>query len=382
MSRRTLVVLLAIYAVAFGVYLVNIAVRFGLGALLTDPTSIRGFKDVSYLASVPFAIRVFLYLGPLLFVIFGYKAAMKNPLPLWLRAVAMILLAATMLALLQRTNLFMGILWLVAVLITQPQQRSTPEVTLPTVSSGGGEPSVRAKPRRRRVVLAIVGCVVVAFIGFQGLAGALGKTGQQALSSGAVSAPLANSGLTSPFVYYTAGVVAFLRLVDSHNHSWPPAETDVPRTVGDYNPQTWGASTFAPVLKAIPGAQPWDAIAPFIDTAVLTNVYTWLEPYYRDFRLSGVIIAMFILGLLITSLYQRRAGSSRSFWLQGAFLSTVFLATFVTKINNTLFLSELVFVVLLTMRWHDGSAKTWVRDRWARRGPHRTMVEVAERVQE
>jgi hypothetical protein len=364
--------MLAIYAVAFAVYVVNISVRFGLGTLFTDPSSIRAFKGEPYLASVPLAVRVFLYLGPLLFVILGYKAAMRNPLPVWVRAVAMISLAASMLALLQRTNLFMGILWLLAVLITQPLQRRSQKGISPAISAGtdgdqahGDGAPAELRPRRLKVALAVVGCLVVAAVGFQGIAGVLNKTGQQALSTGAVSAPLAESGLTSPFTYYTAGVVAFLQLVDSDNHSWPPAHTGKQMTFGDYNPQTWGASTFSPILKAVPGARPWDSVAPFIDTAVTTNVYTWLEPYYRDFRLPGVIVAMFVLGLLITGLYERRARSPRIFWLQSAFFSTVFLATFVTKINNTLFLSELIFIGLLTIRWPAGNVGTWIRGRRA-----------------
>jgi oligosaccharide repeat unit polymerase len=138
-------------------------------------------------------------------------------------------------------------------------------------------------------------------------------------------------------------------------------------TLGNYNPQTWGASTFAPILKAIPGARPWDAIDPFINTAVLTNVYTWLEPYYRDFRLPGVIIATLALGFLIAWLYQRRRRSPRVLWIQSAFLSTVFLAPFATKINDTLFLFELIVVLLLTVRWPKGGVNAWINGRLRRR---------------
>jgi hypothetical protein len=359
-SRRTLLVLVVIYALAFGAYMINIAVRFGLFTLITDPGAIRGFKGISYLASVPFPIRVFLYVGPLLFVIFGYKAAMEKPLPLWLRAVAMIVLAVTMIALLQRTNLFMGVLWLLAILISQPRNNLAPAMPGPNNDVDGASRRRQIVRRRGRIVLGVVGCLVIAFVAFQGIGGALHKTGQQALSTGAVSAPLAGSGLTSPFTYYTAGSIAFLQLVDSDNYKWPPVRTSGEMTFGDYNPQTWGASTFAPVLKTVPGARPWDSTDPFVDTGVLTNVYTWLEPYYRDFRLPGVIVAMLLLGFFIAWLYQRRAKSPRVLWIQSAFLSTVFLATFATKINNTLFLSELVLVLLLTVGRPKGTVGTWI----------------------
>jgi len=198
----------------------------------------------------------------------------------------------------------------------------------------------------------VVALGLIAFIAFQAVGGALGKTGQQALSTGAVSQPLADSHLSDPFVYYTAGTVAFLQLADSTNESWPPANRPGgPNIVGDYNPQTWGASTFSPILKAIPGARRWDDIAPFINTGVLTNVYTWLEPFYRDFRAVGVVLGTFLLGLVISVLYRRRAKSARVFWIQAIFISSVFLATFGPKINNTQFISEVLFVLAITANW-------------------------------
>lgn len=351
LTRRTLVVLLVLYGIAFAIYLLNIQLRFGLTALILDPASIRGFHGESYLESVPLIARIFLNLGPFLLVAFGYRATIDKPLPLWLRAAGMLVLAMTMLALLQRTNLFMGVLWLIAVLLTRPR-------AVPANAVASSEPELvgglRPRPKRggnRRVVLAVLGSAVAVFLAFQFVGGALHKTGQQALSTGAVSAPLSASGLTSPFTYYTAGPVAFLQLVDSSDHRWPPQRVSGEMTLGSYNPQTFGASTFAPILKAIPGAKPWPAIDPFIDTAVLTNVYTWLESYYRDFRVPGVIVGMLLLGLLISRLYITRSRSQLRFWIQSALLSTVFLATFVTKINNTLFLCELIVIVMLTIPW-------------------------------
>lgn len=361
-TRRTLLVVTLIYAVAFGAYLVNIAVRFGLLELITSPASIRGFHGESYLESVPFVVRVFLYLGPLLFAIFGWKSAVERPLPLWVRAVALVLLTGSMLALLQRTNLFMAVLWLIAILITQSRKRA---------ESAGHDESVTRRggfARKARVAFPVVGFVLVAFIAFQAVGGALHKSGQQAESTGAVSPALIASGLTSPYTYYTAGTVAFLQLVDSNNHGWPPVHQQAVMVVGNYNPQTWGAATFAPILKAVPGSRPWASIDPYINTGVLTNVYTWLVPYYRDFRLPGVAIAMFLLGLLIARLYMLRFRSARIFWIQSAFISTIFLATFATKINNTLFVCEVIFVFLLTID------PTRLSTAWRTRGLRKELV--------
>jgi hypothetical protein len=351
MTRRVLLIVAVVYAGAFGTYLYTIANRFGLAKLITDPSSIRASVGVSYLESVPLPARILLYLGPLLFVVFGYKPSMNRPFPPAIRISAMAVLTISMLALLQRTNLFLAILWLIALLLTQPRshvQRDRASVTI------GGTRRARLPRWSKKAgpAVAVIALGLIAFISFQAVGGALGKTGQQALSTGAVSQPLADSHLSDPFVYYTAGTVAFLQLADSTNESWPPAnKPGGPNIVGNYNPQTWGASTFSPILKAIPGAHRWDDIAPFINTGVLTNVYTWLEPFYRDFRVVGVILGTFLLGLMISSLYRRRAKSARIFWIQAILMSSVFLASFALKVNNTQSISDVVFVLALTADW-------------------------------
>lgn len=348
MNRWTLLVVAVVYAGAFGSYLLTIQLRFGILTLIADPKMIRGAHGESYLESVPFIARILLYLGPLLFVVLGYKAAVDKPLKLWVRAVGMVLLALSMLALLQRTNLFMAVLWLCAVLITQPLAASERSISV-RAPAGGLRARWLGLSGPWRIGPALVAFGLVGLIAFQVVGGALDKTGQEALRSGVVSAPLAKSGLVSPFQYYTSGTMGFLQLVDSNNHAWPPERIQGSILVGDYNPQTWGASTFGAVLKAIPGTPSVDPISPFIDTGVLTNVYTWLEPFYRDFRAYGVLVGSLLLGGVIALLFLRRRRSAMMFWLQSVFLSTVFLAPFITKINNTLFLSELVYLAVLAM---------------------------------
>ena len=301
---------------------------------------------MSYLQSIPLPVRILLYLGPVLFVVFGFREALDKPFPMVVRLFAMALLATSMLALLQRTNLFMGILWLVAMLITRESSilGGVRDRTIPELKAGA-PPS---RMSRTAVTVSIVFLVLSSLLAFQVVAGFLNKNGQQALSAGTVSTELQSSGLTSPFIYYTGGTIAFLQLTDSQNASWPPPFRPDAMAIGDYNPQTWGAATLSPVLKALPVVRPWNPIAPFIDTGVLTNVYTWLEPFYRDFRIPGVVVAMLLMGWIATRLHDRRFQSPRMFWLQGAVLSSVFLAPFVTKVVDTLFIAELIFIVLLT----------------------------------
>ncbi|AWB90143.1 O-antigen polymerase [Salinibacterium hongtaonis] len=348
-TRPMLAVLTAVYFAAFTIYLVLIEQRFGIATLFTDPVVIRGASDPTYLEGIPLPVRVLLYIGPFLIAIFGYKEAVRNPLPIWLRLSAVALIAVSMFALLQRTNLFVGLLLLAAVLVTKPHKKA----------SGLAEPAAGVQARenlnsakrkgklRLGAGVALIG--VVGFVAFQAIGGALGKEGGQALSTGAVSSTLERSGLTEPFIYYTGGVAAFLQLVDSTNYEWPPDEFEGAILVGDYNPQTWGARTFSPILKVIPGIQRWNEINPFIDTAVWTNVFTSLEPFYRDFRALGVAFGSTAVGFVIAWAYMRRFKSPRAFWLQAVLVSTLPFATFAFKLNDTLTLVCLFLVLVLTL---------------------------------
>ena len=363
LSRRLLVTLSAVYAAAVVYYLTAIALRFGLLTLVLDSSAIRGASGISYLEAIPFPVRVLLlYLGPFLFVAYGARWSIAPPMPLWVRIAAMVALALSMLALLQRTNLFMAILWLAAMLLTAASSvdRRAPREA---PASGRWRPTAAQSALGGIAVLAIVG--LVAFLGVGAL---LKKNGEQAIAGGAVSQPLASSGLTDPYVYFTAGIPAFLQLVDSDNHEWPPEHERVlggPNAVGVYNPQTWGLVTFAPVVRLVPGLPQWPGIVPFVDTGVQTNVFTWLEPFYRDFRLPGVIVGTALLGWAMAAAYRRRERSARMFWIQAALLSTIPLATFALKVNTTAFATGVAIVVLLTLPW----ARIGRRLRPARRVP-------------
>lgn len=341
-TRTTLFTLLAIYTLAVAFYLHTIANRFGLVTLFTDPASIRSAPGESYLESVPILARLGLYLGPLLVAILGFSGSIHRPLPIALRATLLTLIGASMLLLLQRTNLYMGVLWLVALYLSK--DFGTVKLSPKSVT----KPASERPPRKWKALAAVFVAGIVLIGSFQLLGGALGKNGQQALSTGAVSEPLARSGFTSPFVYYTAGPVAFLQLVDSTNFDQPPLRVQGEMRVGDYNPQTWGAATFSPLMKVIPLWEPFDTITPFINTGVLTNVYTWIEPFFRDFRLAGVAVGMLCLGFGTSWLFVHRFRSVAIYWLQGAFLSTIFLATFTTKLNNTLFVAGILFILALS----------------------------------
>lgn len=353
-SRRTLLVVSFVYAAAFTYYLVAIQLRFGIAAIIFDPVSIRASRDPSYLEALPLAVRILLYLGPLLFAIYGFKPAVERPLPIWLRIFGLSILTLSMLAMLQRTNFFMGLLLLVTLLLTQPGLLSPGRFSRwkeSTASSRVSSRLGRYSPKIRLVASVLV-VGLAAFGAFQIVGGALQKTGVQASSTGAVSPVLETLGLVSPYGYYTSGVAAFLQLASSTNEEYPPGDSDGLRLVGDYNPQTWGAGTFAPIVRFIPGVGQLPANSAFIETPVLTNVFTWLEDFYRDFRGAGVFVGTLVVGFVVSALYVRRDYSARAFWLQGVLISPIFLATFAPKYGSTLLLSELLFVVVLGLFTH------------------------------
>ncbi|MFJ8896232.1 hypothetical protein ACIRCZ_16735 [Leifsonia sp. NPDC102414] len=341
----------ALYCVGFAVYLASIQVRFGITTLLFHPAVIRGAHGESYLESVPLPARLLLYLGPLLFVFLVYRPAIDKSFPVVVRVLGAVALAASMLALLQRTNIFLAILLWCAALVSQEWRVQRDEGRVE------GRRNLRQRwnglPVAWRVGGGFVALGLAALLVFQGVGGALNKTGQESLRSGAVASALGRSGLVAPFQYYTAGTMAFLQLAGSDNQDAPPERVRGTFVIGDWNPQTWGASTFSSVLKVLPGVPHVDPISPFIDTGVPTNVFTWLEPFYRDFRLPGVLVATAAMGAGFGWLFIRRFRSQTVFWISCVCITTVFLAPFVTRINSTLVISLIIYAAVITLasRW-------------------------------
>ncbi|MEO9247705.1 O-antigen polymerase [Citricoccus nitrophenolicus] len=335
MTRPTFFALFVIYACAFGYYLSVIATRYGLNTLISDPESIRGSEGESYLAMIPFGIRLLLYIGPFLIAVLGTKRAIVRPFSGTFRLFSLAILAVSMMLLLQRTNLFMGVLLLISLQLTAPRQ-SNNRLSLRGVSNA-------------KKIIALLSAGVILLVSFQVIAAAFARSGGGPSDSNpAVSSTLRESGLYSPFHYATSGTAGFLGLVDSTNDDWPPEPKFGYLLLGDHNPQTWGAATFAPVLKAVPIAEPWDAITPFIDVGVLTNVFTWHEHFYRDFRQPGLAIAMLLYGFVAGMLFRNRFNTIRAYWLNAAVMTTVIFSPFAPKIGDTLFLTFVVVILILT----------------------------------
>lgn len=356
-GRRALFFACLVYFLSFGVYLYTISTNYGLAVLLNDPGSIRAISldGKSYLSRTPQLARLGLNLGPVLLVIFAVRESVRRPLAFGTRALLVFVIVVSMLAMLQRTNLFMAILWYLAYLMSRnPSEiRSSPQRRTRLKASPARFPHAK---RKKGFVLAAVCGLLGLVLAFQFLGNALGKTGQQALSTDRVDPVLEASGFSNIYVYGTAAVPAFLKLVDSTNEQWPPERVPGQQLVGDYNPQTYGAATFALVLEFIPYGRDWNPIAPFMNVGVLTNVFTWFEHPYRDFRVFGVVFFGGAMGFLVTRLFVNRFSSARLYWIQSAFFSTIFLSTFVAKTGTAIFWTGILFVFIVT--WLDRFARS------------------------
>lgn len=346
-TRAQLVALTLLYGGGVMAYLMAIDARFGIDLLLSDPTDIRSAAGESYLASVPLWGRILLYLGPILIGLYGFRPACTRPFPAVVRFATLTIVGISQLAMLQRTNLFMGALFLAALLL-----------------SSGGLAKTGIRPRRTaKTVLSLAILAGVLLGSFQLLADALGKTGNP--RSEAVAAEwVVQTGMLSPIFYYTSGPVALLQVMDSGNQSWPAEPVPGQLNIGDNNPQTWGAAAFRPVLQVLPLTEPFPSIAPFIEVSdgVFTNVYTWFEDAYRDFREPGMVTFGALLGAIVTRLHDTRFQSLPRFWVQSWLLWLVFLSTFVSKLTTPSFIAGLIVLFLLARgaahRQRSGQAVT------------------------
>jgi oligosaccharide repeat unit polymerase len=310
--------LLAGFTAGFAIYLRTVSSNYGLSALLGDPTSIRAYSDTpGYLELFPLYGKVLFYLGPLCFALTVLpdlvSGLRQKPAVLRLVIAAFLLLAQA--AALQRTNIFVSVGLVLGIILLR---------------AGSGAAAPRRMPAGRRWA-GVLALAVVSVLAFQGLAVALGKTGTEDTSvSYSVDASIKGTPLVSIFHYAASGIPAFSNLVESRDRSWPDPN-DLGNAYGDFNPQTWGKATLAAPLKLVPGVRPWEEIAPFTEVPSKTNVYTWLEPWYRDFRAPGAILGALLIGMLVGGAAKLAGRSARMLVLGGLLLGFSGLATFVNR---------------------------------------------------
>lgn len=297
-SRSGFVYLLGGYTLGFALYLRKIASVFGISALISDPSNVRAKADL-VIGTFPLYGKLLIYLGPLLLILILNQWAVIPVLARRWRVIILVLLMVSFLATLQRTNLFEALAWELAVLVLRP----TP---IRSMLVSGRECIRHAVPRpRQRRLVTLIALIVIGVASFQFLGNILQKNGSNDTELQANASPLIRgTQWASLFEYASAGIPAFSNLVESQNHASPPGGPG-PK-LGDYNPQTWGRATFQTFLKAVPVVPAWDPVGPFTREPFGGNVYTWFEPYFRDFRAPGVIVLTFLSGLMVAAANCRR----------------------------------------------------------------------------
>jgi preprotein translocase subunit SecG len=345
---RYLVLLLLVFTVGVYGFLQTISSLFGLDVLINDPESIRASGEVNYLEEFPLWAKLAFYMGPLCMVLLFFPQFVRGLAGRWWRLPLLIVVAAAQVITLQRTNLFVALLWIVGVFVLglAPERKPRKPRRMPKTRRDEPQielPQTARKGRVQRMVsLGLTALVAVA--AFQGIASALGKTGtdNRALQS-TVDARLQGSSWAAPMHYAASGIPAFSNLINSQNYKHPPAGVAI--VYGDYNPQTWGTATFSGVTRLTPGISSWNEVAPFTRIPASTNVYTWLEPWYRDFRDFGVIMGALLMGLLIGSVANRASRGVHWQVMGGLLIGLTFLATFVNRFGMVMTLANILAVL-------------------------------------
>jgi len=328
-SSSAYVALWVAFLGGFAALLWTIHRLFGLATLVTDPSKIRKYSDVQYLVEFPLWGKILFYLGPLL-VALTVNADVVSGLqrvkwPLRYTLVVIILVAEA--ASLQRTNIFVSIVFALALYVHRSEFD-------------------KAKMKRAFGGLLLIG--LVGGLAFAGIGSALGKTTAANPTSARYYAPaIRDSQISQLLLYGSSGTVAFGKLTKSNNASWPPAGSRGLETLGDYNPQTWGAASFPWLLKAVPITRPWQEVEPFTKVPMLTNVYTWLSPWYRDFRWPGVVLMPMLIAF-VAGAAARRSNASYSWAIVAALISSCLVwAPFTNRFNSTLTIELLAISIAL-----------------------------------
>jgi hypothetical protein len=335
-SLRVYVLLLLAFTLGFGIYLWTIQSYYGLGTLISDPSSIRAYTTgPNYLELFPLYGKVLFYVGPLVFALTVIPDLVSGlaEKPRTLRYLIAAFLVVGQAAALQRTNIFVSVVIVVGIALLR---------------AGTSSSRSRRAASSKQQLLGLVALGIVSVLAFQGIAVALGKTSTDDPSvSYAVDPDFRDSQVIGVMHYAASGIPAFSKLAESHNRDWPDPE-DVGNAYGDYNPQTWGTATFSAPLKLVPQVQRWEEIAPFTQLPAKTNVYTWLEPWYRDFRAPGAILGALAIGMLIGVAADRAARSSRALVLGGLLIGLSGMATFVNRY------SAVMTIILYLLIWWLG----------------------------
>lgn len=338
-SKALYVALLLGFTVGFAVYLKTISSLFGLSALISNPESIRAGESAAYLSAFPLYGKILFYLGPICFILTSFTKFLSFRLRWPTRVTVLSYLVIAQAAALQRTNLFVCLAWAAGVLILQ---------RLDT------KPARGPRPKGRIIAFATLGLVALAI--FQGLSSALGKN---ASANYAVSSHVDREWRDSPYLtsfhYLSSGTPAFNALTSSKDDRFPPPPSIGRSIYGDYNPLLLGKATLVGPLKLAPISQPWEEVSPFVNIPEPTNVYTWLEPWYRDFRAPGVLLGSSITGFIISVMTRLRNRGGSHYLIASYLIGLTLFAPFINRYMSVM--SLVIYAVVPSLAAVSASRK-------------------------
>jgi oligosaccharide repeat unit polymerase len=170
------------------------------------------------------------------------------------------------------------------------------------------------KVNARRLIAMVAAGVALLLVQFLVVAAWMGKV----LENNATLMEVASvqTAIIMPYMYVTASIPALQVHIDSS-----------PKP-------THGSMTFYPLFKIWnlidPTLEPPPVVAEFVSIPFEGNTFTWLQQFYDDFGVPGVVIGPWIIGIL-TSVFYFHMLSTRSFYstlITGVFSYLVALTVF------------------------------------------------------
>ena len=132
-------------------------------------------------------------------------------------------------------------------------------------------------------------------------------------------------------------------------------------TLDPYSAAHIGENTFR-IYYAISYAcgnetKPVDPILPFIQKPIITNTYTAMYPFFKDFGYIGVAIAAILLGLIFGYLFRGVLQNSAFFIIAYAYFANVIILQYVADIFMTNLAGHIKFILLLSIPFIVGHLK-------------------------
>ncbi|WP_322779114.1 O-antigen polymerase [Frankia sp. Cas4] len=308
-------ILPALFAIGFVCYLQAISGTYGIGRILSDPAFIRSRQGSDqFVDSFPLYARLLYFLGPFVFFCYANPKISGIRAPRTVRWIVIISVSAALLMSLGRTLPFVALAWhSTAALLTSRQKVDN------------------RTSRKRRLAIPLIS-VIAALAAFQYIGSQLGKLGSAdaRYQSYVTSTSLQGSPWTSLIVYATSGIPAFGSLVDD-----PTSHLE------------YGRQTASPLLKIVPITTAGKEVSQFVNVPFPTNVYTWFEPYYRDFGDVGVVVFSLLIGFALTHTADRASEGPIQLSAAALLIGLSAWAPFVNKYVSSFTLEYLVILVII-----------------------------------